>query len=348
MSTPSCGQFVIMGLPGAELTDGLRSLIRQVQPGGYILFTRNLASPEQTFELIRELYSLSDLPPVVTIDQEGGRVSRLKVIGQEPPSARELASAGSTDLCRHHGELTGKLLASLGFNLDLAPVVDYCVDEEADNSLRGRCYGETPELVIERASAFLEGMQQAGVKGTAKHFPGYTFCEKDPHGDLPVIRRTRAELEANELKVFRHFLPKAEAMMIGHGHFTAFHDESLPASLSPKLIGDLLRKEMDYKGIIMTDDLEMGAIADRYGSAEASRRAIRAGNDMLLICHNPACVEIAADALNALPAVETAASMERVAAFRKSLLRIPEKFDRSVFDAINEEIASLRVAIRGK
>ena len=341
------GQLIVMGLPGPRLTDGLRNLVRKIQPGGYIMFTRNLASPEQVHSLITELQSLSKEPVMFTVDQEGGRVSRLKVIGEEPPSASELRKYGGLEVCQQHGKLMGQVQAALGFNLDLAPVVDYCLSEEADNSLRGRCFGTNPDETIEKADAFLKGMQAEGVHGTAKHFPGYTFCELDPHGDLPLITRSKEELENNELRVFKYFADKADAFMIGHGHFTAYHQESIPASLSPVLIQDVLRGQLGFKGVVMTDDLEMGAVANRYGSEEATRLAMKAGEDLLLLCHNPACVEIAFDTLKAMPDADVSRAVEAVSNYRKTLRRPPEKFDSDRFQEINAAIRAFRVLIRG-
>jgi beta-N-acetylhexosaminidase len=340
-----CGQLIIMGLPGPELTDGLRGFIKRVQPGGFILFTRNLETPEQTFMLVRELHELCETRPIVTIDQEGGRVSRLKVIGEEPASAEQIRKTGRVDWCRRHGELMGELLAMLGMNLNLAPVLDFCPDEAADNSLGGRCFGVDPKEAIEKAGAFLEGMQSRGVLGTGKHFPGYTFCEKDPHGDLPKITRSAAQIEAEELAVFRHFLTKVESMMIGHGFFTAWHDSPYPASLSKKIIQGLLREQMGYRGLVMTDDLEMGAIANKYGSEESARLAMEAGQDMLLICHNPACVEISYDALCAMPREKYARALGVVSEFKKKLLGIPEHFDAQQFKRVNDDIRGLREAV---
>ncbi|MFQ3671226.1 MAG: glycoside hydrolase family 3 N-terminal domain-containing protein, partial [Verrucomicrobiia bacterium] len=223
-----------------------------------------------------------------------------------------------------------------------------CVDEEADNSLRGRCYGAGPDEVIEKASAFQAALQAGGVHATAKHFPGYTHCEKDPHGDLPRITRRREELMAEELRVFGHFAQTAECVMVGHGHFTAFHQEPLPASLSPVLIGEVLREELGFDGMVMSDDLEMGAVANRYGSAEASRRAVEAGTDLLLICHNPACAEIARDALMELPEAVLEERVKRIEAYRETLKRPPEVFNAEEFREINQEIGRFRMEVRGR
>jgi beta-N-acetylhexosaminidase len=340
------GQLIIMGVPGPRLTDGLRSMIQRIQPGGFILFNRNLESALQIFELIAELNNLCQTPPIITIDQEGGRVSRLKAVGEVPPSGLELGLAGNEAWCREHGALTAKLLRSLGFNLNLAPVVDYTLDEAADNSLRGRCYGNNPQSVITMAGAFLEGMQSEGVLGTAKHFPGYTYCELDPHGELPKITRSGEEIRRDELAAFRAFVPKAECFMIGHGHFTAWHPEPFPASMSRAIVTGLLRDELGYKGAIMTDDLEMGAIANRYGADEASRLAIEAGEELLLFCHNPACVEIACDRIASMPEASWKSALQSVAALKTKLPPAPKIFDPHSFLAINEEIGALRVKVQ--
>ncbi|MFZ5805865.1 MAG: glycoside hydrolase family 3 N-terminal domain-containing protein [Verrucomicrobiota bacterium] len=340
------GQILLIGVPGPELTDAIRRSIERIQPGGFILFHRNLASPEQVFNLIKELREICGEDTIFTLDQEGGRVSRLKMIGEEPPSASDLQKAGKIEWCREHGILTGKVMRALGFNLNLAPVVDFAPQDDADNSLRGRCYGKTPEEAIRNANAFLEGMQSEGVLGTAKHFPGYTFCEKDPHGDLPLITRTQEQMRDEELKAFRFFADKADAMMIGHGHFTAWHKESVPASLSPVIIQKLLREEIGFNELIMTDDIEMGAIANQYNSAETTRLAIEAGNDMVLICHNPACVELAFDALNAMPAKKLEKPLRSIANFKKKLPAPSLTFVFSHWQTINDQISEFKNRVR--
>lgn len=336
-----------MGVPGPRLTDGLRKMIREVQPGGFILFARNLESPEQTFELVAELNQLCEIPPVVTIDQEGGRVARLKSFAGEPVSGYQLALSGREDWAEQHGVLTGKLLKLFGFNLNLAPVIDYSLSEERDNSLRGRCLGRSPEEVVKMAGAFLKGMEDEGVLGTVKHFPGYTFCENDPHADLPKITRSRERMEQDELGVFKHFLKDASSVMVGHGHFTYWHEESFPASLSPTIVGDLLRKDWQYSGLVMTDDLEMGAIATRFGSADSSRRAIEAGNDMLLICHNPACALLAREELENIDSSIIELVFNRIGAFKDRLLVNPESWHEAEFAELKEKTGQLREAVCG-
>src|SRR5213595_1906711 len=200
------GQLIMTGMPGKELEPTTARLFRKVQPAGFILFGRNIESPAQLRKLIDDLRDLSEVEPIITIDQEGGRVSRLRLIGNEPPNAQQLRDKEDIDLIRQHGDITGRLLRLFGFNLDLCPVLDISFDDEADNSLRGRCYGNTVEQVIRNAGAFNEAMRQQGIASCGKHFPGYSAATIDAHHDLPRIDRTRADLDRNELSVFRAFI----------------------------------------------------------------------------------------------------------------------------------------------
>ena len=344
MDAHPAGRLVVMGVPGPELNDGLRQLIRRIRPGGFIYFTRNMAEPDQFHALVRECRELAGHPVILTVDQEGGRVSRLAVMGERPPSGEDLAKAGKEEWFAQHGRLTGRVMQAVGLNLNLAPVLDYAPPERkgVDNSLAGRCYGAGPAQVIPRARAYLRGMQAAGVGGTGKHFPGYTFCGLDPHGDLPLVDRTREKIEAEELSVFREVGKECEAIMVGHAQFPAWGKDSGPASLNRDIVTGLLKEAMGYRGLVMTDDLEMGAIANRYGSAEASRQAVRAGEEILLICHNPACAEIARDALAEMPEKEWRPAVEKVEAFSRKLKEPGSKFDGKQWKAVNEEIAGFR------
>ncbi|HEY4639591.1 MAG TPA: glycoside hydrolase family 3 N-terminal domain-containing protein, partial [Candidatus Udaeobacter sp.] len=205
MKGDSVGQLIMTGVPGKELDPETASLFRRVQPGAYILFGRNLQNATQLRKLIDDLRDLSEIEPIITIDQEGGRVSRLRLIGNEPPNAQQLRDKNDIDLMRRHGDITGRLLRLFGFNLDLCPVLDISFDDEADNSLRGRCYGRSVEQVGRLAGAFNQGLRGQGVLSCGKHFPGYSAATVDAHHDLPKIERSRAELDEEELAVFRAF-----------------------------------------------------------------------------------------------------------------------------------------------
>lgn len=192
------------------------------------------------------------------------------------------------------------------------------------------------------ASAFLKGMEGAGVLGTVKHFPGYTYCENDPHGELPRISRSLDVMEQDELRVFKVFLEWVSSVMIGHGFFTHWHDEEFPASLSPEIVGELLRRDWKYEGLVMTDDLEMGAIAQRFGAADASRRAVEAGNDMLLICHNPACALLAREALDEVDTGVMDKTLKRIRHFKVKLNSAPQVWDRQRFESLKQQTEVLR------
>src|SRR5438105_7038940 len=265
MNDSSLGQLILCGVPGKELDAASAEIFRRVQPGGFILFGRNIESASQLRKLIDDLRDLSAVEPIVTIDQEGGRVSRLRLIGSEPPNAQQLRDKDDVDLIRRHGDITGRLLRVFGFNLDLCPVLDISFDDNADNSLRGRCYGKTVEQVVRLAGAFNEGLRTGGILSCGKHFPGYSAARVDAHHDLPKIERSRAQLDQEELAVFRQFVETVDSMMICHGWYPAFNAAKRPASLSREIVTQLLRQEFKYEGLIMTDDPDMGARLTEYG-----------------------------------------------------------------------------------
>src|SRR5215813_4452439 len=219
MNRASLGQLILTGVPGPRLDSETAALFRKVQPGGFILFGRNIESPTQLRKLIDDLRDLSATEPIITIDQEGGRVSRLRLIGQEPPNAQQLRERNDLELVRRHGEITGRLLRLFGFNLDLCPVLDISFDDDAENSLRGRCYGKNVEQVVRNAGVFKEAMRERGIASCGKHFPGYTCAKSDAHFELPRIDRSREELDRNELAVFRECAHDVDSMMICHGWY---------------------------------------------------------------------------------------------------------------------------------
>jgi beta-N-acetylhexosaminidase len=340
------GQLILTGVPGYELDPESAALFRRIQPGGFILFGRNIKSASQLRKLIDDLRELSEVEPIITIDQEGGRVSRLRLIGNEPPNAQQLRDRGDVSLVRRHGDITGRLLRLFGFNLDLCPVLDISFDDDADNSLRGRCYGKNVEQVVSLAGAFNEGMRGQGVLSCGKHFPGYSAATVDAHHDLPKIDRSRAELDGEELAVFRKFVGTVDSMMICHGWYPAFNAAKRPASLSREIVTGLLREEFGYEGLIMTDDLDMGAILNEYGLDETIRLSIEAGNDWVMICHRVAEIEKVHSVLETLPREQLDRALASVAQ-TKTKLTPPDAFSESRFAEIDREVWDLRVAVLG-
>ena len=346
MKADSLGQLIMTGVPGKELDSQTASLFRRVQPGAFILFGRNIESPTQLRKLIDDLRDVSQIEPIITIDQEGGRVSRLRLIGNEPPNAQQLRDKDDIDLIRRHGDITGRLLRLFGFNLDLCPVLDISFDDDAENSLHGRCYGKTVEQVARNAGAFNAAMRGQGIASCGKHFPGYSAANSDAHYQLPRIDRTREELDQNELAVFRQFIGNVDSMMICHGWYPCFEAEKTPAALSHRIITDLLRNALGFDGLIMTDDLDMGAILTAYRLDDTIRLAINAGNDLAMICHRIPEIENVDRILSTLPRDETDRVLENVARFKKRLTP-PDEFSEAAFRKIDNEIWDLRVAVLG-
>lgn len=347
MPSSDAGQLLLVGVPGYELSPDDAAFFKKLQPGGYILFGRNIKTPRQLRKLIDDLRDLSEVEPIITIDQEGGRVSRLKLIGNEPPNAQQLRDKGDLGLIHRHGDITGRLLRLFGFNLDLCPVLDISFDDDADNSLKGRCYGRTVAEVVEKASAFNDGLRGTGILSCGKHFPGYASAGLDPHHELPKLDRSREAMEEHELAVFRAFSNTVDSMMIGHISISGLDDSGLPASLSPGMINGLLREDLKFKGLVMTDDLDMGAILNHYGFDETMKMGLAAGNDMLMICHR---VELAAQArtvLETLTGDDLAPALARMAEF-KTKLAPPTAFSEEAFRAVDGEVWDLRVATLGE
>jgi beta-N-acetylhexosaminidase len=277
------GGVLMVGLPGAGLDEQTRDRIRSLRPTGVILFGRNLETPDQTRELLRDLCPLLPDPPLFALDQEGGRVSRLEPWIGPTPSADALARSGEV-AARRLGETTAHALLALGFNLDFAPVVDLC-PPDAVNGIGDRSFGTDAARVAALAGSFLDGLQDCGVAGCLKHFPGLGDTRVDSHVELPTVERELDRLEAEDLLPYRLLGSRSACIMVGHGHYTAFDpDEQLPATCSTQTIDGLLRGEMGYDGLVVSDDLEMGAVAARDTGGAAAVAALRAGCDLLLYC----------------------------------------------------------------
>jgi beta-N-acetylhexosaminidase len=356
MKTDLLGQLIMTGVPGKELDEKTARLFRKVKPGAFILFGRNIESAPQLRKLTDDLRDLSEIEPIITVDQEGGRVSRLRLIGSEPPNAQQLRDKNDIDLIRRHGDITGRLLRLFGFNLDLCPVLDISFDDDADNSLRGRCYGKTVEQVVRNAGAFNNALRGQGIASCGKHFPGYSAASSDAHYELPRIDRTREELDQNELAVFREFVGPDDAghgpyhvdsMMICHGWYPCFEPEKTPATLSRRIVTDLLRNKLGFDGLVMTDDLDMGAILIGYRLEDTISLGIAAGNDVAMLCHRIPEIENVQRILASLPQDQIDRALASVARFKERLTR-PDEFSEEAFRKIDDEIWDLRVAVLGE
>jgi beta-N-acetylhexosaminidase len=341
------GSYILMGVPGTELDANTAAIIRQVQPAGFILFGRNIKTAPQLRKLMDDLCGEVKHRPVMTIDQEGGRVSRLKECGAEPPSAKQLREHGDLALIERHGRLTGDILRLFGFNLDLCPVLDVSYADDLDNSLRNRTWGVTPDEVICNAGIFTRAMRGQGILSCGKHFPGYSRAAVDPHHELPVVARTRAELEAEEWRPFRALLHEMDSMMVGHANYPALDDSGFPSSLSHKIIHGILRGEWGYRGTVISDDLDMGAIVGHYGLAESVTRAVEAGNDLVLLCHRPELIPEAARALENISPARAAEAEKQLATFMVAL-QPPHAFSIEAHAVLDAKIMQLRIDTLGK
>ena len=348
-SSKDLGQLLLMGVPGADLTPEIAARLKKLQPGGFILFGRNIQTPEQLRKLIDDLRDISDVEPFITIDQEGGRVSRLRLIGEEPPNAQSLRDKGDPALIKRHGKITGQILRLFGFNLDLCPVLDISYDDAADNSLKGRTYGRDPQQVIDNAGIFNRAMRAEGILSCGKHFPGYGPADCDPHEFLPVITKSREEMERSELLPYSALLPELDSVMTCHSNYTAYDPDRgrWPASLSHNIVTKLLRHQYAFDGLAMTDDLDMGAILNEVTFEQAIQEAVRAGNDLVMICHRVEMVELARQHLEGVEAPALHDALMRIEKTKKRLVK-PDKFDLDRFAAINRDIWQLRVDTLGE
>ena len=285
---------MFIGFAGTELTPAVRQLLEAVRPGGVVLFARNIDTAAQVQRLTGGLRELLGDELLVAIDQESGRVNRLRSILGELPRIGELKRAGDPQRAAQFGAETGQAVRALGINLDFAPVLDLeLFSADVDNSLRERCWGATAEEVVTWAGAFMEGLQGQGVLACPKHFPGLGAAATDSHEQLPVIDRSAATLWDQDVQPYRALLDQCHAVMVGHGCYPAL-DRGRPASLSPQIITGWLRDRLGFKGLVVTDDLEMKAIPDVAGAVVAARAA---GADMMLVCHSATKIREAQAAL---------------------------------------------------
>lgn len=279
---------MIIGLPGAQVDGAARELLETVQPGGVLLLGENIESAHQVFEFTAAVRAALKVPPMVAVDQEGGRVDRLKQVYSPMPSADLLRSSGDASIASTVGEITAEALRTLGFNVNFAPVLDIAADDSAENGLQGRYLGNSVAEVVRLAGAYLEGLQRGGIIGVGKHFPGLGPTTVDSHAQLPQVDRSREEILRREAapytELFSKINARLNAVLVGHAHYPAFDGPAaLPASLSKNVVNGLLRDEIGFKGLAITDDLQMGAVASTRELPEAAVMAIEAGIDMVMV-----------------------------------------------------------------
>jgi beta-N-acetylhexosaminidase len=290
------GQLLIIGFDGTEVSPRLASLLTKIQPAGVILFARNIAAAEQTHALLRECQTRVATPLFTCVDLEGGTVDRFRDVLGSAPSAAEVFATGSRGLYRKHGCVIGENCRVLGFNVDFAPVLDLAY-EASRSVMSSRAVSGDPKQVVAYAREFLRGLGEAGVLGCGKHFPGLGEAALDTHRELPSVEKPLRKLWDEDLVPYRLLRRELPMIMVSHAAYPGVTKERIPASLSKKWITDILRKKIGYKGLIVSDDMEMGAVLDFAPIEQTVVQHIRTGGDLALICHKEEMIVRAYEAL---------------------------------------------------
>lgn len=338
------GQMMMVGFRGYELSGSERIVedIRERNLGGVILFDydvplgrsgRNVRTPDQVRNLIQQLQSFadSDMPLMIAIDQEGGRVNRLKTRFGFPPtvSMQYLGEVNNPDSTRYHAERTASVLADLGININFAPVVD--VNSNPDNPVIGRLersFSANPDEVIKHSRIFLESFREAGLWGTVKHFPGHGSAWNDSHYGMADVTQTWDE---SELLPYKELFADGSAELVMSAHiFNENWSTEHPATLLPEIMTDMLREDLGFEGLLFSDDMQMGAITDYYGLEQALELAVNAGIDVLIFANNsvyePEITEKAIRIINEkvdegiIPESRIRESYDRITAFKSQML----------------------------
>jgi beta-N-acetylhexosaminidase len=353
------GQLFYIGLPGTELDADTRALIEEINPGGVIIFGRNVAAPEQLRGLLDEICAMLPVAPLLGIDQEGGLVDRLRRICTPMPAARSIRQHGDLAAARSLGRITGEVLRLLGFNMNFAPVMSIMTDERdlLSNGLYSRSFGRSPGEVLGYTTVYMRGLQGTGLLGCLKHFPGIGAGEVDSHEEMPIVHLTHDDLIQQDLapyiELFQREDDRVRCVMVSHGGFPNIDIRQgvaggtlVPASLNHAIVTTLLRDELGYKHLVVTDDLEMGAIAKHCEIEEGALRAFQAGQDMLLICSRPDIIRrgyrklLKAAREGEIATERLQQSLKRIADF-KSLIQPSLPFDDARLQQLSDEIELL-------
>src|SRR5712692_7246788 len=357
------GQFLFIGLPGPELDEEARDLIEEIKPGGIILFGRNVEAADQVRTLVDGARAMLPIAPLCGIDQEGGLVDRLRDIFPPMPSARAIRQHGDLSGARTLGRVTGEVLRMLGLDINFAPVMSIITQARSQltNGLYSRSFGRSPAEVLGNTTVYMRGLQATGCLGCLKHFPGIGAGAVDSHIQMPVVPLTHDDLIGQDLapyiELFQRSDDRVRVVMVSHGGFPNIDIRKgitggllEPASISPTIVSRLLRQELGYKHLVVTDDLEMGAIAKHFEIEDATVRAFVAGEDMLLICATPETIRRGYRAL--LEAARKGrvserrinGSLKRIAA-TKTLAQPPTPLDLAQYKELAAEIRELNATL---
>ncbi|PYM91308.1 MAG: beta-N-acetylhexosaminidase [Candidatus Rokuibacteriota bacterium] len=342
------GHALAVGFDGTAIPDDLAALAEQSGLGGIVLFARNCPSLEVVLALTAAARRLG--PDIlVMVDHEGGRVHRLPPPFTRFPSPATVGRSGDPRLAAVVGRAMARELRAAGFDSGLAPVLD-CPVDSASAVIGDRAFGATPASVAACGVASVQAMLEVGLLPVAKHFPGHGRASVDSHHELPDVDTTEDELERGELVPFRAALGAGcPAVLVAHVRYRAL-DREVPASLSPRVIGDLLRRRLAFSGLILSDDLEMGAVANSWGVAGAARRFLRAGGDLALICRR---TDVRGETLAAIAedvergALDLAPAVRRRQAVRRLVDAAGPRLDLSVIGCAEHRALAEEVARRG-
>ena len=319
------GQRLMVGFDGLELTGDVKYLIDTLKVGGLILFKRNVSSPEQLTALCADAQdharTCGQPPLFIAIDQEGGLVARLGPPFTLFPGNPAMQSMADADL---FAETTARELGQVGININMAPVLDIAPDG-VESIMAGRVFRGGPDRVSEMGARVIQGLQQGGVMAVAKHFPGIGRTLLDSHLDLPTLATPKLDLDATDLTPFRAAVAcDVAGMMLSHIRYSAI-DADWPASLSPKIAGTWLREELGYNGLVMTDDLDMGAVAKHFDIRTATRQVLEADVDIALVCHRSPHMEDAFEEMIRLCS-ESSDMANRARGSVERILKLKEKY----------------------
>ena len=334
------GQLIIVGFDGTSINEEALDYIENLKVGGFILFARNIVDAEGTLKLLNDLKesnSNNDLPLFLSIDEEGGRVSRLPKSFVNIPEMTKIGNISDDKISYEIGNILGERVKSLGFNMNFAPVLD--INSNPNNPVIGaRSFGSTIESVSKNGLRVMNGIRDVNVIPAVKHFPGHGDTSIDSHVNLPIIKKTLDEIRSFELVPFTKAIEdNVEMIMVAHILYSEL-DGDYPSTMSPKVIEGLLRTELGYGGVIVSDDMTMGAIVENYTLEEGVLSFIKAGGDIALVCHgrgNPGrVIEKIEAAMN-----NGELSEEEIDEKLYRILKLKEKYDLkdNIIDEINLE-----------
>ncbi|SIS58948.1 beta-N-acetylhexosaminidase [Salimicrobium flavidum] len=343
------GQMIFGGVSGTQMNPETRSAIEEYHVGGLIMFGNNVVSAEQTVSFLNEMKAANEgnpSPLLLGVDEEGGTVTRMPPEANSLPTSRSIGNLNDPEVAFTAGTILGEQVQELGFNLDFAPVLD--VNSNPNNPVIGdRSFGSNTEVVTNLGIQTMKGIQEEGIISVIKHFPGHGDTGVDSHLNLPQVDKSYEELRELELVPFKQAIEEgADVTMIAHILLPQI-DQNYPASMSEEVITGILREDYDFDGVVITDDLTMGAITNQYSIADAAVQSVKAGGDLLLVAHDPNLVAVVFDELKA--AVENGEisedsideSVERITELKEKYQVSDEPTEAPDFQPINEKVEAI-------